>query len=576
MFPVSCNAIGDIIALVQLGIDVVKAINDSRGAKTEHHELTAELETLKAILEAVESFPNTPLLTTPTTRAGDQMASALALLAEFEFSESVKARTVLSRVRSAWVGVRWTLRGRADVNNGLAKLSKSVDTLRLALQVASAENSATQFRAIHQTIGLVSSDVTTVFSAVSGARSIAEKVATDVTTIELTTAGIREATTSMVPTLVSLGQHVVANEQTLGDALTTLKDLHGQQMQASLALRGDVQSVVSLLREKGFSSAIHASPQGLRRFTRPLSVWMTTTVGELSTALLPSNGFIQGVCLGSLLNSAASAHSAAEQMAYALCATLLYYMTGMDRLYTAPRVVHVIFVLDMFGDSFELPCHEASTSTTIHLALQQKFNGRLGFTLTLNRMYELAIASDADMPPHVLPKSWSRMLAPGQKLIMSARIDRRDERSENDLRCPACGASSPTGCADKDGWIQCDNEQAFFIPDGQTCEISGQSNSYLWQRVTISTSPFTPGFPRILEGQGEGRPMRSNGSTIIDVINGGNSWIVIGTEFSNEFGAEIRGGRTCYMVGADDGGVTGVNPDGDYNDTVVRVAVGPA
>lgn len=67
-----------------------------------------------------------------------------------------------------------------------------------------------------------------------------------------------------------------------------------------------------------------------------------------------------------------------------------------------------------------------------------------------------------------------------------------------------------------------------------------QSNAYLWQRVTLTPSTFTPGFPRILDGQGEGRAMTSHGSSTVELRNGGNSWVIVATEFSTEYAAVRR------------------------------------
>ena len=53
MFPITCNAIGDIIAIVQLVRDIVVALNDSRGAVDEYRQFVHVLKALGTILEAV-------------------------------------------------------------------------------------------------------------------------------------------------------------------------------------------------------------------------------------------------------------------------------------------------------------------------------------------------------------------------------------------------------------------------------------------------------------------------------------------------------------------------------------------
>ncbi|VDB85846.1 unnamed protein product [Peniophora sp. CBMAI 1063] len=53
MFPITCNAIGDIIAVVQLIRDIVVALDDARGAAEEYKQFVHVLTALGAVMEAV-------------------------------------------------------------------------------------------------------------------------------------------------------------------------------------------------------------------------------------------------------------------------------------------------------------------------------------------------------------------------------------------------------------------------------------------------------------------------------------------------------------------------------------------
>ncbi|KZW02882.1 hypothetical protein EXIGLDRAFT_703609 [Exidia glandulosa HHB12029] len=140
-----------------------------------------------------------------------------------------------------------------------------------------------------------------------------------------------------------------------------------------------------------------------------------------------------------------------KQAAYLFCACLLFIAARMHRMYQSPVVVHVVIIVDLFGDEIQVPLHEAKSAQQLHIALQRKFQpGRLGFQLTRSRMYDLAITDDEAVLGSILPDSWMNLLRPGQKLIMNARI--LDTVNHDELACPACHArpsspEEPTGQA---------------------------------------------------------------------------------------------------------------------------------
>ncbi|VDC01805.1 unnamed protein product [Peniophora sp. CBMAI 1063] len=56
MFPITCNAIGDIIAVVQLIYDIVKALDDTRGAVKEYKQFIHVLTALGTVMHAVHDL----------------------------------------------------------------------------------------------------------------------------------------------------------------------------------------------------------------------------------------------------------------------------------------------------------------------------------------------------------------------------------------------------------------------------------------------------------------------------------------------------------------------------------------
>ena len=53
MFPITCNAVGDILALASLALDMAKALNEIHGSPASYRALRSELESLHIVLASV-------------------------------------------------------------------------------------------------------------------------------------------------------------------------------------------------------------------------------------------------------------------------------------------------------------------------------------------------------------------------------------------------------------------------------------------------------------------------------------------------------------------------------------------
>ena len=53
MFPISCNAFGDIVAVVQLVRDIIRALDDARGAADEYGQFVHVLTSLGTVMDQV-------------------------------------------------------------------------------------------------------------------------------------------------------------------------------------------------------------------------------------------------------------------------------------------------------------------------------------------------------------------------------------------------------------------------------------------------------------------------------------------------------------------------------------------
>lgn len=54
-FPITCNAVGDIVTVVQLALGIYQALNDSRGSSADFQDVSSEIRRLSRDLSQVQS-----------------------------------------------------------------------------------------------------------------------------------------------------------------------------------------------------------------------------------------------------------------------------------------------------------------------------------------------------------------------------------------------------------------------------------------------------------------------------------------------------------------------------------------
>lgn len=54
-FPITCNAVGDIVTIVQLALGIYQALNDSRGSSADFQDVSSEIRRLSRDLSQVQS-----------------------------------------------------------------------------------------------------------------------------------------------------------------------------------------------------------------------------------------------------------------------------------------------------------------------------------------------------------------------------------------------------------------------------------------------------------------------------------------------------------------------------------------
>ena len=145
MVPITCNAVGDIIALVQLACQIVTALNESRGARASCRELLAQLTSIANLLRvsqtAIDSLRDESLRKivdaqlAMTTQCIEEALNKIAQFPQLLPQPTTSRYTLGDRARTAWSSVKWELLGKADANACLDRVGLAFEPLTFALPV---------------------------------------------------------------------------------------------------------------------------------------------------------------------------------------------------------------------------------------------------------------------------------------------------------------------------------------------------------------------------------------------------------------------------------------------------------
>jgi len=118
--PISCNAVGDIIALVQLGIKITEVLNESRKAPADCRALCNDLRSLEQLIAhsrpTIDGLRDYMLLQLVNERLNDvsrQILDGLKLIYNFDTAFSVS---------SAYKGQHW----RQNLHHWAIKSKQSI------------------------------------------------------------------------------------------------------------------------------------------------------------------------------------------------------------------------------------------------------------------------------------------------------------------------------------------------------------------------------------------------------------------------------------------------------------------
>ncbi|KAH7103270.1 hypothetical protein BKA62DRAFT_697920 [Auriculariales sp. MPI-PUGE-AT-0066] len=145
-FPITCNAVGDIIALVQLAITIVEFIGECKGAPQDCLELCQELRSLERLLAVAQSIiaeirneKHREIVTERLRIVGRHVAEGLDLVAEFDTAFTASDSRNGRKSRFAFLckktgqRVMWKLKRKVNAEACRVIIARCLEPLMVAL-----------------------------------------------------------------------------------------------------------------------------------------------------------------------------------------------------------------------------------------------------------------------------------------------------------------------------------------------------------------------------------------------------------------------------------------------------------
>ena len=147
MLFITCNAVGDIIALATLVLDIYNALKESRGSPAEYKALNAELKSLHIVLASIARVAD---LTSDTLlqdeilreveRCGNDIRRAIEKIAKFSAlgREAASDHVLRVRLKRQLYKLEWRFRYRGNVQTVREELALATQRLTAYLTISNA------------------------------------------------------------------------------------------------------------------------------------------------------------------------------------------------------------------------------------------------------------------------------------------------------------------------------------------------------------------------------------------------------------------------------------------------------
>ena len=147
MIPITCNAVGDILALATLVLDVYHALNDAGGSATEYRKFQSDLNAIHTMLTsaarvAKDTFDDVlrDEIVREVNECGQDIQQALARVAKFSTLDGDGAATSGLRVKLKrhWHKVEWRILQRDETQAVRKELALATQRLTTLLVISEA------------------------------------------------------------------------------------------------------------------------------------------------------------------------------------------------------------------------------------------------------------------------------------------------------------------------------------------------------------------------------------------------------------------------------------------------------
>ncbi|KZV61778.1 hypothetical protein PENSPDRAFT_274656 [Peniophora sp. CONT] len=154
MIPITCNAVGDIINLASLILDVARALNDTRGSASEYRNFAGELNALHAMLTSAARIAEGSVdnalrdeIIREVDQCGRDVQRALSHIAKFSAlgrdNDAGSARRV--KLARHWYKLEWRFAQRNEAQAVRRELTTATQRLTTLFVISTADG-ATRFR----------------------------------------------------------------------------------------------------------------------------------------------------------------------------------------------------------------------------------------------------------------------------------------------------------------------------------------------------------------------------------------------------------------------------------------------
>ena len=139
MFPVTCNAVGDILALAILVLDFAQALDETSGSSADYRALNSELKSLHIVLASVNRVAELTVdellreqIFREVERCGGFIRDTLERIAKFSLMgrDVSTADTTRVRVKRQWYKIEWLIRKDSidSIRDELASVTQRLAT----------------------------------------------------------------------------------------------------------------------------------------------------------------------------------------------------------------------------------------------------------------------------------------------------------------------------------------------------------------------------------------------------------------------------------------------------------------